>query len=103
MIKAVKKRRFWFNYKTGQVNYISEDRPSNDWRWVECFTYPFSASETEKYLPDTETVYQLYETTTTDLYENTKTIFVGYVVKTNKNTGNLESLYYHNLEEAEEA
>jgi hypothetical protein len=99
-IRNIKYRNFWFNYRTGSVDYTSETRPSSNWRWIECLSYPFSTQEEiDRLKSESDIIFKLYET------EEQKKLYVlkcgieknrliGYAVKRNEETKNLDSFYF---------
>ena len=99
-IKPLKSERFWFNYRTGAVNYTSEYRPSSNWRWVQVSAYHFDTKEEkDKLLLEADIVFKLYETEEYNFsYDvkigSEKNLLIRYVVKKNKDTNNLDSLYF---------
>lgn len=98
-IKPLKSVFFWFNYKTGAIDYTSESRPSNNWRHVQSSAYRFDTQEEkDRLLSEADIVFKLYETLENrfrNVYltpDNEKNFLVGYVVERNLETNNLDSL-----------
>jgi len=100
-IRNIKSRNFWFNYRTGAVDYTSESRPSSNWRLIQPSAYPFDTQEEkDRLLSEADIVFRCYETQEDrfrNVYltpDNKKNFLVGYVVKKNQETNNFDSLYF---------
>jgi hypothetical protein len=95
-IRNVKNRNFWFNYRTGAVDYTSEIRPSSNWRWIECLAYSFNTQEEIDILnSNADIIFKLYETDRIEGFMNQNVVrLIGYAVKRNEETKNLDSLYF---------
>ncbi len=94
MIKNIKKELFWFNYVTCEVNYTSENRPSEFWRFVTCLTYPFGMSEINDELPQAELFLVYNELGVYHKFNGgEKPLVVGYAVRRNQETGYYDEIY----------
>jgi len=99
-IRNIKSRNFWFNYRTGAVDYTSESRPSSNWRWIECLSYPFNTqAEIDRLNSDSDIIFKLYETEEEKIrwglkHGIEKNRLIGYAVKRNEETNNFDSLYF---------
>jgi hypothetical protein len=100
-IRNIKSRYFWFNYRTGAVDYTSESRPSSNWRLIQASAYTFETQEEkDRLLSEADIVFRCYETQEDrfrNVYltpDNKKNFLVGYVVKKNQETNNFDSLYF---------
>jgi hypothetical protein len=99
-IRNIKYRKFWFNYRTGSVDYASETRPSSNWRWIECISYPFSTQEEiDRLNSESDIIFKLYESEEEKIKWGLKhgierNRLVGYAVKRNEETKNLDSFYF---------
>jgi hypothetical protein len=98
-IKEIKSRFFWFNYRTGAVDYTSKTRPSNNWRWIQVLEYPYDTqNEIDRLNSEADIIFKLYETKEhIERYvlkdDGIKNRLIGYVVKINEETKNFDSLY----------
>ena len=99
-IRTIKSKYFWFNYRTGSVDYTSKERPSYNWRWIECLSYPFDNQEEKATLnSESDIIFKLYETEEEKIrwglkHGIEKNRLIGYAVKRNVETGNFDSLYF---------
>ena len=98
--KEIESRFFWFNYRTGAVGYTSEQRPSNNWRWIEVLAYPFDTKEEiDRLTSESDIIFKLCETEEERIRYSLKHGFeknrlIGYAVKKNLETNNFDSLHF---------
>jgi hypothetical protein len=99
-IRNVKNRNFWFNYRTGAVDYTSESRPSSNWRWIQVLEYPYDVqNEIDRLNSEADIIFKLYETKEhIERYvlkdDGIKNRLIGYAAKRNEETKKLDSLYF---------